>query len=95
MTQLQKRLYKGILLRDSGQLRDAVRSRNAEVGKTSLTNILMQLRKCADHPYLFRGVEPEPQEDGDHIVNVSGKMVILQRLIEKVRSRGEKMLVFC
>ena len=60
-----------------------------------MTNILMQLRKCADHPYLFKGVEPEPFVDGDHLINVSGKMIILQKLIEKVQERGEKMLVFC
>lgn len=76
-------------------MREAVQSRSAEVGRTSMTNILMQLRKCADHPYLFKGVEPEPFVDGDHLINVSGKMIILQKLIEKVQERGEKMLVFC
>ena len=55
----------------------------------------MQLRKCVDHPYLLKGVEPQPYIDGDHLINVSGKMVVLQKLIEKIKSRGEKMLIFC
>lgn len=41
--------------------------------KTSLMNILVQLRKCVNHPYLFDGVEPEPFELGEHLVTASGK----------------------
>lgn len=40
--------------------------------KTRLLNILCQLRKCVNHPYLFDGVEPEPFELGEHIVEASG-----------------------
>jgi len=36
--------------------------------KTRLMNILVQLRKCVNHPYLFDGVEPEPFELGEHLV---------------------------
>ena len=35
--------------------------------KTRLMNILVQLRKCVNHPYLFDGVEPEPFELGEHL----------------------------
>ena len=37
-------------------------------------NILMQLRKCVNHPYLFDGVEPEPFELGEHLVTASGEL---------------------
>ena len=43
--------------------------------KTRLMNILTQLRKCVNHPYLFDGVEPEPFELGEHLVEASGKLV--------------------
>lgn len=43
--------------------------------RTSLMNILIQLRKCVNHPYLFDGVEPEPFELGEHLVAASGKLV--------------------
>ena len=33
-----------------------------EGGKTRLLNILMQLRKCVDHPYLFDGEAPPPSQ---------------------------------
>lgn len=55
----------------------------------------MQLRKTADHPYLFKGVEPEPHRDGDHLINSSGKMVVLHALLTKIQQRKEKVLVFC
>ncbi len=32
---------------------------------------VMQLRKACSHPYLFDGVEPEPFQEGEHIVEVS------------------------
>jgi len=41
--------------------------------KTRLMNILVQLRKCVNHPYLFDGVEPEPFELGEHLVEASGE----------------------
>lgn len=37
-------------------------------------NILVQLRKCVNHPYLFDGVEPEPFELGEHLVTASGEL---------------------
>ena len=36
-------------------------------------NILVQLRKCVNHPYLFDGIEPEPFELGEHLVTASGE----------------------
>ena len=36
-------------------------------------NILVQLRKCVNHPYLFDGVEPEPFELGEHLIEASGE----------------------
>lgn len=71
------------------------KSSTSSIGKTSLINIVMQLRKCADHPYLFNGVEPQPFKEGDHIVNVSGKMVVLDKLITRIKAINEKVLVFC
>ena len=44
-------------------------------GKTRLMNILVQLRKCVNHPYLFDGVEPEPFELGEHLIEASGGLV--------------------
>lgn len=32
---------------------------------------VIQLRKACSHPYLFAGIEPEPYEEGEHLVQVS------------------------
>jgi SWI/SNF-related matrix-associated actin-dependent regulator of chromatin subfamily A member 5 len=39
------------------------------IEKMRLQNILMQLRKCSNHPYLFDGAEPGPPYTTDeHLV---------------------------
>lgn len=32
---------------------------------------VIQLRKACSHPYLFPGIEPEPYEEGEHLVEVA------------------------
>ncbi|KAJ8350442.1 hypothetical protein SKAU_G00255720 [Synaphobranchus kaupii] len=76
MSALQKRYYKAILMKDL----DAFE--NEQGSRTRLLNILMQLRKCVDHPYLFDGVEPEPFEMGEHLVEASGKLRLLDSMLE-------------
>jgi SNF2 family DNA or RNA helicase len=60
-----------------------------------LLNIVMQLRKVCNHPYLFDGAEPGPPfVDGDHIVFNSGKMVLLDKLLPKLKAGGHRVLIF-
>ena len=48
-------------------------------------NLLMQLRKVCNHPYLFDGVEPDGAEEyGEHIIENSGKMKFIDKLLFKV-----------
>ncbi|RMX56153.1 hypothetical protein pdam_00012086 [Pocillopora damicornis] len=89
MTDLQKRYYKAILLKDL----DAFNSASGFM-KTRLMNILIQLRKCINHPYLFDGVEPEPFELGEHLVDASGKLRIIDQLLIFLKARGHKVLMF-
>ena len=50
----------------------------------------MQLRKVCNHPYLFEGVEPEGSEIyGEHIVEASGKLIIVDKLLKKATDKGE------
>ncbi|XP_013389093.1 chromodomain-helicase-DNA-binding protein 1-like [Lingula anatina] len=91
LTALQKKYYKAILTKDT----EAFESGNPYgPPKTRLMNILMQLRKCVDHPYLFDGVEPEPFELGEHLVEASGKLVLIDQLLAYLRPRGHKVLLF-
>uniref|UniRef100_A0A8C9I9K9 Chromodomain helicase DNA binding protein 1 like n=1 Tax=Piliocolobus tephrosceles TaxID=591936 RepID=A0A8C9I9K9_9PRIM len=88
MSALQKKYYKAILMKDL----DAFENETAK--KLKLQNILSQLRKCVDHPYLFDGVEPEPFEVGDHLIEASGKLHLLDKLLAFLYSGGHRVLLF-
>ncbi|KAK7144873.1 hypothetical protein R3I94_011076 [Phoxinus phoxinus] len=88
LSALQKRYYKAILTRDL----DAFGTEQST--KTRLLNILMQLRKCVDHPYLFDGVEPEPFEMGEHLVEASGKLSLLDPMLAYLQEGGHRVLLF-
>lgn len=64
------------------------------MSRTRLLNLLQQLRKCVDHPYLFDGVEPEPFELGEHLVEASAKLVTLDRILNSAKVNGHKVLLF-
>ncbi|XP_031230793.1 chromodomain-helicase-DNA-binding protein 1-like [Mastomys coucha] len=88
MSALQKKYYKAILMKDL----EAFENETAK--KVKLQNILTQLRKCVDHPYLFDGVEPEPFEVGEHLIEASGKLYLLDRLLAFLYSGGHRVLLF-
>ncbi|XP_047141905.1 chromodomain-helicase-DNA-binding protein 1-like isoform X1 [Hydra vulgaris] len=88
ISQTQKNLYKAILTKDLGAF-------DREGGqKTRLLNILMQLRKCCNHPYIFPGIESEPFQLGEHLVESSGKLYLLDKLLAFLKQSGHKVLLF-
>lgn len=88
MSKMQKDYYKHLLQRDF----EAV---NKGAERSRLLNIVMQLRKCCNHPYLFQGAEPGPPFiTGEHLVQNSGKMVLLDKLLPKLKERGSRVLIF-
>jgi SNF2 family DNA or RNA helicase len=61
-----------------------------------LLSLLSQLRKAANHPYLFNGVE-RVAIDGlptEEIVTTSGKMLILDRLLAALYAKGHRVVLF-
>lgn len=95
LSAMQRSWYTKILMKDMDLI-------NQTVGKSAgskmrMLNILMQLRKCTNHPYLFDGAEPK--FDGEyttdqHLVNNSGKLVILDKLLARFKERGDRVLIF-
>ena len=81
LTELQKRLYKKLLT--SSLLQES---------KTVYKNIIMQLRKVCNHPYLFDGVE-EQHPPENHLVIYSSKMRILNKLCQKLYGKSQ-ILIF-
>ncbi|RVD84046.1 uncharacterized protein DFL_005815 [Arthrobotrys flagrans] len=60
-----------------------------------LMNILIQLRKICNHPYLIPAAEPEPYTLGPHIITASGKFMVLEKLIRQlVIKLDRKVLIF-
>lgn len=91
LTEMQRTWYKALLKKDV----DAVTGINArKEGKSRLQNIVMQLRKCCNHPYLFEGAEPEGMDDEQHLIDNAGKMVILDKLLARMKEKGSRVLIF-
>ncbi|KAG7665760.1 ISW2 [[Candida] subhashii] len=92
MTDMQIQWYKKLLEKDIDAVNGVIGKRE---GKTRLLNIVMQLRKCCNHPYLFDGAEPGPPYTTDeHLVYNSGKMIILDKMLKKFQSEGSRVLIF-
>ncbi|GAB5585572.1 chromatin remodeling complex Adenosinetriphosphatase [Umbelopsis nana] len=94
MSAMQRRWYQKLLEKDIDAVNGAG-GLNKREGKTRLLNIVMQLRKCCNHPYLFDGAEPGPPYTTDqHIVDNSGKMVVLDKLLSRMKAQGSRVLLF-
>ena len=102
LTSLQKRFYKAIFEKNTSYLYKGLKSSN----QPSLMNVMMELRKCCNHPYLVKGVEErvlaeltyEEQNDDKithtKLVESSGKLVLLDKLLPRLKSQGHKVLIF-
>jgi len=92
LTEMQRKWYRSVLEKDI----DAVNGLTGKKeGKTRLMNMVMQLRKVTCHPYLFDGAEPGPPYTTDeHLIENSGKMVILDKLLASMKEKGSRVLIF-
>ncbi|KAJ1731214.1 chromatin remodeling complex Adenosinetriphosphatase [Coemansia biformis] len=92
LSPMQRTWYRRVLERDIAAINGAVGKKE---GKTRLLNIVMQLRKCCNHPYLFDGAEPGPPFTTDeHLVDNAGKMAVLDKLLARLREQGSRVLIF-
>jgi SWI/SNF-related matrix-associated actin-dependent regulator of chromatin subfamily A member 5 len=92
LSDMQVEWYKKILEKDIDAVNGGAGTKES---KTRLLNIVMQLRKCCNHPYLFEGAEPGPPYTTDeHLVNNAAKMVMLDRLLKRMKAQGSRVLIF-
>ena len=90
LSKMQREWYTKILMKDIDIVNGA-----GKMEKMRLQNILMQLRKCCNHPYLFDGAEPGPPYTTDeHIVANSAKLLVMDKLLTRLREQGSRVLVF-
>jgi len=89
-THIHTHRYKNVIMKDAATLNQL-----GGTGRVRLLNILMQLRKTCNHPYLFNGAEPGPPYDnGPHLWENCGKMVLLHKLLIKLKKQGSRVLIF-
>jgi SWI/SNF-related matrix-associated actin-dependent regulator of chromatin subfamily A member 5 len=92
MSDMQVKWYRKILEKDIDAVNGAGGKRES---KTRLLNIVMQLRKCCNHPYLFEGAEPGPPYTTDeHLIQNAGKMLMMDRLLLRLKQQGSRVLIF-
>ncbi|CAN8097446.1 unnamed protein product [Discula destructiva] len=91
---LQARLYKQMLSHNKLAVSDG------KGGKTSargLSNMMMQLRKLCNHPFVFDEVENQMNPlstSNDLLWRTCGKFELLDRVLPKYRATGHRVLMF-
>uniref|UniRef100_A0A8D2LUR3 DNA helicase n=1 Tax=Varanus komodoensis TaxID=61221 RepID=A0A8D2LUR3_VARKO len=93
MSALQKQYYKWILTRNYKALSKGVR------GSTSgFLNIVMELKKCCNHCFLIKAPEENEKENSQEmllsLIRSSGKLILLDKLLTRLRERGNRVLIF-
>ncbi len=104
---MQRDLYKRTLMREMSVLQSNTtkaggRGRKgksseggSKAGKSKLCNIVMQLRKVCNHPYLFNGVEDRSLDPaGEHLIENCGKLRLLDKLLARLKEGGHRVLIF-
>ena len=96
MTLVQKKMYRAVLEAKREMLVAGLH--NAPL--PSLLNVQIELRKCCNHPFLIRGVEESvtlgmsDAEAREALLTASGKLVLLDKLLPKLRSEDHRVLLF-
>ncbi|XP_068169740.1 chromodomain-helicase-DNA-binding protein 2 isoform X2 [Antennarius striatus] len=93
MTAQQKQFYKWILTRNYKAL-----SKGTRGSSSGFLNIVMELKKCCNHCFLIK--QPEDGETETQVevlqglIKGSGKLVLLDKLLTRLRERGNRVLIF-
>ncbi|RLU23404.1 hypothetical protein DMN91_003608 [Ooceraea biroi] len=93
MTSVQKQYYKWILTKNYEALRKGVK------GSTmTFLNIVIELKKCCNHAFLTKPIEGEKEKSNEdylqQVIRGSGKLVLLDKLLVRLRDTGHRVLIF-
>ncbi|KAK3572213.1 hypothetical protein QTP86_026054 [Hemibagrus guttatus] len=95
LSTMQKKYYKYILTRNF----EALNTRGGG-NQVSLLNVVMDLKKCCNHPYLFptAAIEapkmPNGMYEGGSLTKASGKLMLLCKMLRKLKEGGHRVLIF-
>lgn len=70
--------------------------------QVSLLNIVVELKKCCNHPFLFESADHGYGGDTgindssklERLILSSGKLVLLDKLLEKLHETNHRVLIF-
>ncbi|KAL1957692.1 hypothetical protein VTO42DRAFT_5669 [Malbranchea cinnamomea] len=91
---LQAKLYKQLVTHNKMVVSDG---KGGRTGMRGLSNMLMQLRKLCNHPFVFESVEDEMNPGrmtNDLIWRTAGKFELLDRILPKFKASGHRVLMF-
>lgn len=96
LSDVQLEYYKNILTRNYAALNSGTKGQ-----KQSLLNIMMELKKASNHPFMFPNAEDRILEGKNSredqlkaLVTSSGKMMLLDRLLTRLKADGHRVLIF-
>ena len=84
----QKKLYKIIHEKSIGNQFGGITAGTG--GGGGMNNVIMQLRKVCNHPYLFL----QDWLIDEDLIRASGKFELLNRMLPKLRAAGHRVLIF-
>ncbi|KAJ3295544.1 hypothetical protein HK104_002560 [Borealophlyctis nickersoniae] len=99
MAPLQKELYKAVLAKNAQLLKaiGVTTSGKEEARVSTMQNILMELRKICNHPFILPDIEPvglSTDEAHEQLVSSCGKLHLLRKMLGKLNAAGHRVLLF-
>lgn len=96
LSDVQLEYYKNILTKNYAALNEGTKGQ-----KQSLLNIMMELKKASNHPFMFPNAEAKILEGSTRredvlraLITSSGKMMLLDQLLTKLKKDGHRVLIF-
>ncbi|KAI9730507.1 MAG: hypothetical protein M1834_005748 [Cirrosporium novae-zelandiae] len=96
LSDVQLEYYKHILTKNYAAL-----NQGAKGPKQSLLNIMMELKKASNHPFMFLNAEqrimgenPRREDYLKSLITSSGKMMLLDQLLMKLKRDNHRVLIF-
>ncbi|XP_068656137.1 protein CHROMATIN REMODELING 4-like isoform X2 [Aristolochia californica] len=93
LTSIQAEYYRAMLTKNYQILRNTGKG----VAQQSMLNIVMQLRKVCNHPYLIPGTEPESgtiEFLHEMRIKASAKLALLHSMLKILKREGHRVLIF-
>lgn len=97
LSAMQKKYYKFILTKNY----EALNSKSGAGGnQCSMLWIMMDLKKCCNHPYLFPSAQEEAPLSGggqyefQALMKAAGKLELLEKMLRILKKQGHRVLIF-